>query len=218
MDEASKKQRAMKKEHYTHLVEVFSDSISYIKTIENWHSYYVAERILKNQSLDYESPIRGLPEDYADDIKEIAIERREEAYRLLFEKKDYLKAKDRQKPQPLQDVAEPLHELKDLLPKKLRSDEAMSIFQKAIQEGLIERVNNNLHWIDTKQLLAYFADKMSSKFSLSNKKDHDDRTTTNWKVFETIFKEQNLKTAKQNWMRLYTRFEPTGYEKVDAIM
>lgn len=100
----------MKIEHYKHLAEVFSDSISYIKTIENWHSYYVAERILKNQSLDYESPIRGLPEDYADNIKKIAIDRQEEAYRLLYEKRDYLEAKDRQKSQPLQDAAEPLHE------------------------------------------------------------------------------------------------------------
>lgn len=112
----------MKKEHYKHLAEVFSDSISYIKTIENWHSYYVAERILKNQSFHYESPIRGLPEDDADDIKKIAIDRQEVAYRLLFEKRDYLEAKDRQKSQPLQDVAEPLHEY-DFYDTKIQEEE-----------------------------------------------------------------------------------------------
>lgn len=162
----------MKKEHYTHLLEVFRITISYIKTIENWHSYYVAERILKNQSLYYESPIRGLPEDYADGIQKIAIDRREEAYKLLSEKRDYLEAKDRQKPQPL-------HEQKNLLPEGLRSDEATAYFNKAIELGLMD---DEYQWKKGLQLLSCFARDMSLKLNLGK------GGRISWKPFEQLFK------------------------------
>ena len=109
--------------------------------------------------------------------------------------------------------------LKDLLPEKLKNDEAVvSIFQKGIDANLIEKKNNGLCWKDAKQLLAYFAEKISNRFSLTNRVDKDGNKTTDWKTFETIFNITGLKDAKQNWMRLNTRFEPTGYEKVDALM
>lgn len=183
----------MKKEHYTHythLVKVFNDTISYIKTIENWHSYYVAERILNNQSLDYESPIRGLPEDYADDIKKLSIEKREEAHRLLYEKRDYLNAKDRQKSQPLQDVAEPLHELEDLLPKELRSDEATAYFNKAIELGLMD---DEYQWKKGLQLLSSFAREMSLKLGLNKAMNSDGTHRISWKPFEHLFNVQKGK-------------------------
>ena len=121
-------------------------------------------------------------------------------------------------PQPEQAAPEPQQELKDLLPDKLKGNEAVAIFQKAIDANLISKTTNSLIWNDTKQLLAYFAEKMSVKFALTIRQDKDGNKTISWKTFETLFNENGLKGAKQNWMRLYTRFEPTGFEKVDALM
>lgn len=108
-------------------------------------------------------------------------------------------------------------ELKDLLPEKLKVDEAVRVFQRAIDAKLITYSPEGLKWKNTKQLLAFFATKVSEKFSLTIKLDKDGNNTTAWKPFETLFNEQDLKGAKQNWMRLNTKFEPTGFEKVDAL-
>lgn len=91
------------------------------------------------------------------------------------------------------------------------------MFNKAIKADLIEVCGNGLKWKDTKQLLAYFAEKMSRKFELSKKLDKDGNLTTNWKIFENLFDVKDLKDAKQNWMRLNIKFEPKGVEKVDAL-
>ena len=112
----------------------------------------------------------------------------------------------------------PQRELIDLLPTLLKKDEVVCIFQKAIDTGLIDNTDTGLRWNDTKQLLAYFAMKLSDKFFLTTKQDKDGKLTTDWKTFETLFNVNGLKTAKQNWMRLNTRFEPTGFEKVDALL
>ena len=92
-------------------------------------------------------------------------------------------------------------ELKDLLPKKLKADEAVEVFQNAIDAQLITNSPEGLKWNDTKQLLAYFATKVSDKFNLTTKLDKDGDKTTDWKTFETLFKQKGLKGAKQNWMK-----------------
>lgn len=120
--------------------------------------------------------------------------------------------------EPQQERTEPQQmELKDLLPEELKADEAVRVFQKAIDARLITFSPEGLKWNDTKQLLAYFATKVSAKFSLTTRLDKDGNKTTAWKPFETLFNEQGLKGAKQNWMRLNTKFEPTGFEKVDSL-
>ena len=107
--------------------------------------------------------------------------------------------------------------LKDLLPEKLKTDEAVGVFQKAIDAQLITYSPEGLKWNNTKQLLAYFATKVSEKFRLTTILDKDGKKTTAWKPFETLFNKQGLKGTKQNWMRLNTKFEPTGFEEVDAL-
>lgn len=99
----------------------------------------------------------------------------------------------------------------------LKDDGVLEIFLKAIDANLISKKSNNFVWNSTKQLLAYFAERISDKFSLSSKLDKDGKKTTNWKTFETIFNVTGLSGAKQNWMRLNVKFEPTGFEKVDAL-
>ena len=107
--------------------------------------------------------------------------------------------------------------LRDLLPERLRGADAVAIFQGAIDANMIERTATGFLWQGTKQLLAYFADRMSSKYKLSSKLDKDGNTTIDWKTFERLFGVKGLQMAKQNWMRLNTRFEPTGFEEVDAL-
>ncbi len=107
--------------------------------------------------------------------------------------------------------------LRDRLPDQLKTNDAVTIFQRAVDAQLITINQEGLKWNDTKQLLAYFATKVSGKFSLTTRLDKDGNKTTDWKTFETLFKEKGVKGAKYNWMRLNTKFEPTGFKKVDAL-
>lgn len=103
------------------------------------------------------------------------------------------------------------------MPKALQTDEAREIFKRAEDSGLLSISGNCVKWNGEKQLLAYFAARMSERFCLTNKLDKDGNKTTAWKPFEILFDMKDLKGAKQNWMRLNTKFEPTGFEKVDAL-
>lgn len=109
-------------------------------------------------------------------------------------------------PEPLQNIQE------------LATPEAKELINKAIATNLIENTPEGLKWKGTKVLCAYFADRASHSLNLSNKMDKEGNITTSWKPFEALFGIEGLKDAKQNWMRLNTKFEPTGYEKVDALM
>ncbi|KAA5262270.1 hypothetical protein [Bacteroides faecis] len=107
------------------------------------------------------------------------------------------------------------------IPNELDTEKAKGIFIKTISSGLCD---SSYRWNGTIQLLAYFADKMSHYLNLTQRTDKDGNIVTSWKPFEILFdyegKEQGkgkLKGAKQNWMRLNTKFEPTGFEKVDAL-
>lgn len=104
------------------------------------------------------------------------------------------------------------------LPKELSIDEAKSLFNKAIENLLITPDGCGYKWEDnTKQLLAYFAERASNKLNLSTKLDKDGNKTINWKVFEIAFGVPKLKEAKMSWMKVNTKFTPTGYKEVDAI-
>lgn len=101
---------------------------------------------------------------------------------------------------------------------ELATPEAKELINKAIAANLIEKTPEGLKWKGTKVLCAYFADRASHSLNLSNKMDKEGNITTSWKPFEALFGIDRLKDAKQNWMRLNTKFEPTGFEKVDALM
>ncbi len=124
-----------------------------------------------------------------------------------------------QKPQP-----EAGQEQQPVLPKELDTDEAKAILSKAIALGLCDACYN---WQGTKQTLAYFADMTSHILGLSNtqiERDGEMVYTTNWKPFEALFTckgkrlgQDKLSDAKQNWMRLNTKFEPNGFEAVKKV-
>lgn len=104
--------------------------------------------------------------------------------------------------------------LKDLLPDKLKDDEAVKIFQKTIDAQLVEIATDGLKWKGTKALCAYFADKASEHLNLSNTVTETGKAAA-WKPFETVFGYTNLKTCKADWRK--TGQMPKGVEEVDAL-
>lgn len=100
---------------------------------------------------------------------------------------------------------------------KLKEDKAQSIFKKAIIEEnpIIYEDADGYIWKGDKQLLAYFAEKMSLYLSLTSKMDKDGKKTVSWIPFEKAFGIRGLKIAKNSWMKYNTKFTPTGYERVD---
>lgn len=100
----------------------------------------------------------------------------------------------------------------------LNTSEAKQIFQRAIAARIIEETGKGYKWYGRKQLLAYFAERMSNKFKLSDKLDKEGNTTVSWKPFEDLFGVENLRSAKNDWMKVNTKFTPTGYEQIDDIL
>ncbi len=86
------------------------------------------------------------------------------------------------------------------LPKELDTPEANRIFAKAVEVGLMEQQGNGYKWHKTKNLLAYFADKMSEHFNLG-KGEYDGKRKIAWKPFETIFNTNGLSGAKRDYQR-----------------
>lgn len=133
---------------------------------------------------------------------------------LAVKVKNMLEGKNQQN----DDNKQPQQAIRDLLPDRLKVNKAICIFQRGFDCGLLITYQNGLKWQDTKQLLAYFAQELSKKFKLSTKLDANCNETTNWVIFENLFRVKNLKGAKQNWMRTNTKFEPTGFEKVKNLL
>jgi hypothetical protein len=102
----------------------------------------------------------------------------------------------------------------------LQKKEFQAIFAKAIEAGLIEKTTAGYQWKDNKQLLAYFAQKISRQFHLSNK-CYNGEYGVNWKIFESAFNVERLKDAKQSWLKdnynESENFYPKGFEKIDQL-
>ena len=78
----------------------------------------------------------------------------------------------------LKEKAEIKDNTKRELPKELNTDEAKMYFERAIKIGLMD---GNNKWLEGKQMLAWFASKMSDRLKLGK----GDRIS--WKPFETLF-------------------------------
>jgi len=103
------------------------------------------------------------------------------------------------------------------LPDILNTDEAKTLLDRLCKAGFAKIEDGGYRWIGTKVLCAYFADRASHSLNLSNTMDKEGNITTSWKPFEALFGIDGLKVAKQNWMRLNTKFEPTGFEAIAKI-
>lgn len=94
--------------------------------------------------------------------------------------------------------------------------------------GLLERLKND-GWITpagggfkwkrgvTNQLIAYWVEQVSLNFKLSNTVASNGNPAVKWQPFERLFglKGGTLKTAKQGWLKINTKFTPKGYEKIE---
>lgn len=103
-------------------------------------------------------------------------------------------------------------------PHELSNGTFKEIVRKGIEAGLIEEHFNGLIWKGTKELLAYFAERVSNLLELSTKIDAKGNQTISWKPFERLFNVDKLKEAKQNRMRLYPQFKPNKHEEIDQLL
>lgn len=102
-------------------------------------------------------------------------------------------------------------------PKELETDKAKGYFQRAIKAGFIEKSDTGYIWKgESLQLLAYFTQELSNLLDLG--KTRAGEKTVNWKIFEVVFNVSNLKSNKNDWLKIYTTFYPKGYEKIDEIL
>ena len=113
--------------------------------------------------------------------------------------------------QPMTELQATAKDWREILPRELATEEAKSMIETAIEAGLIKVQGSRLRWMKSKQLLAYYAEQMCKRLNLTK----GEKMT--WKPFETLFNEEGLKTAKQDAMRFNYRFEPNGYEDLDAL-
>ena len=97
------------------------------------------------------------------------------------------------------------------LSNELNSDEFKSLISSAIKKGLCD---NNCEWLESKALLAYFADRASERLKLG-KGEYDGKTKTSWKPFETLFGIKGLSGAKRDYQKTGTL--PNGHEEVDEL-
>ncbi|MGP1539581.1 hypothetical protein [Bacteroides pyogenes] len=97
------------------------------------------------------------------------------------------------------------------LPDELKTDEAKSILQKAINAGLCD---TNYQWKKSKALLAYFADCASEYLKLG-KGEYDGKTKTSWKPFESLFGISGLSEAKRDYQKTGTL--PSAHKDIDKL-
>ena len=100
------------------------------------------------------------------------------------------------------------------LPEELNTPEARRLLQKAIKTELCDE---NYKWHDTKALLAYLADSLSTKLELGEKL-YGDRIETSWRPFAALFgvSARELIDAKKGYENNNNR-KPKGYKKVDQL-
>jgi hypothetical protein len=120
-------------------------------------------------------------------------------------------------PEPEPPQPQPEGNDKVMLPEVLNTDEAKRLLDRLCKAGFAKIENGGYRWIGTKYLCAYFADRASHSLNLSNTMDKEGNIATSWKPFKALFGIDGLKGAKQNWMRLNTKFEPTGFEAIAKL-
>lgn len=105
-----------------------------------------------------------------------------------------------------------------ILPEKLQTGHAKKIFERAKDAGFMTITSNGAKWNDEKQLLAYFASKMSDMFNLQKRvSDTTGKRQISWKPFEVFFGVKGLRTARANCIKYNDKFHPSNAEEIDKL-
>lgn len=92
------------------------------------------------------------------------------------------------------------------------------LIERLKQDGWITPTESGYKWQRgaTNQLIAYWVECVSLNFNLSNKYINE-KPSIKWKPFEALFglKDGTLKTAKQSWLKVNTKFTPTRFEEIE---
>lgn len=100
------------------------------------------------------------------------------------------------------------------LPKKLNTDKAKGIINRAVEAGYIVVEGGQYIWNGEKVLLAYFAMKLTAFLNL--KKNYN--ASACWRPFESLFGVENLRGAKADYEKYHSEFTPTGYSGIDKLL
>lgn len=103
------------------------------------------------------------------------------------------------------------------MPYALRTAEAREIFKRAEDAGLLSISGNCVKWNGEKQLLAYFAARMSDEFGLQKREYPGGEKQYRWQPFEMLFNTKGLRTARANCMKYNGVFKPNGSEEIDRL-
>lgn len=103
-------------------------------------------------------------------------------------------------------------------PIELSHPKAKKILKKAVETGFCEVQGDFYKWNESKQLLAYFAEKMSLYLELKKGNlDKDGKQKIYWKPFEQLFRVKRIQSAKASWLKLYSTFNPPDFERIDLL-
>lgn len=188
---------------------IYNDVVSFI--IDGY------EPDIQQDAIIYANKIENSTKSELIEIKELMNERSRLC--ILREDKKYIDLYDslirtvEERILNLPDVEEEHKQLS--IPEELDTPEARKIFEKAIDAGFIENSKTGYKWKGKKQLLAYFAEKMSLRFNLGEIRNG--KQTINWIIFQSIFNVSNIKGAKYDDMKDKFKFSPPGYEIVDKL-
>lgn len=101
-----------------------------------------------------------------------------------------------------------------VLPSGLDNDEAKELFKRAIEAGLMEKVDGGFKWKKAKWLLSYFAELVSDKFKLG-KGEYNGKPRKSWKPFEVIFGIEKLGNRKNDYQKGGNL--PFDYKLIDSL-
>jgi hypothetical protein len=86
------------------------------------------------------------------------------------------------------------------------------LLTEVISKGLAD---DNYHWLKSKALLAYFAERASEHLNL-NQAEQDGKRKVSWRPFEILFHTDGLSGARNTYVNK-TGILPKDHETVDSL-
>ena len=104
------------------------------------------------------------------------------------------------------------------LPKELDNELFKQILNRGIKAGIIILEAGKYKWKKSKELLAYFAIRVTELLNLKKRYN----AMANYKPFEILFEEDNLRGCPFDWEDRtgedHKNFKPNGWEEIEALL